>query len=250
MAGKTCAHAGCRNPIRATETYCYRHGGASAAELDAGRVGRSIEQFTLGELEELRERRRVAQQQPLWRKYMSTPPRPPVSYDVVERVADAYARHLSITPETARAVLDAIRDELGTFDVAVPRRAAHARGRVDAIAARLAERLGADRVALMDVQGLVRKTARRPRFLSRTVTHRVIVLDPGTEQETVVDPFVAALAPVRTEVGERHVLESGLERVAVSPYADRPWMGPMEDYLYNGHFEWERRLLQRLSPAS
>lgn len=243
MAANQCNHRTCRNPIRSGQKYCYRHGGASASELDAGGA-RNAESVTVAESREHLERRRIASLQPEWAQ-MALPPRALNAPTQRGSAVEAYARHLLVDESTASAILDASREVFGRTFLESPADAARQRVKVRDVAQLLRERLGHDRVDIVRVSGLVRKSASRPREVSPDISHEVLLIDKGAESEILVDPFIAAFAPVPRESAARPVAESGMAGVMASPYVDALWMGTRYEYVANGYLEWQSAALVR-----
>jgi hypothetical protein len=243
MASHQCQHRGCKNPVRATQTFCYRHGGLTAAELDSSATRSGT--ITLGELDELRARRRAVRESPYW-PVVSRPPASSRPTNALEGAVEAYTRHLPISADAARAVLTVSKDVFGKESLDVPSEAARLRvNGAREFATRLGEAIGPERVTTVEFGGLVRKTATRTRHVRGGLSHQVVVIDKGTDSEVLIDPFIAAFAPVRKEVSDQPVTSSGMRGVMTSPYADTPWIGRPEDYRVNGHIQWQRARLRQ-----
>jgi len=75
-------------------------------------------------------------------------------------------------------------------------------------------------------------------MVNADVKHEVLVIDAGTQNEILIDPFIAAFAPVPKAAASLPVSQSGMVSANVSPYVDGVWMGTREDYQNNGFIEW------------
>ncbi len=239
MAMNQCAHGGCKNPIRAGQTYCYRHGGMSAAELDAQNSGASGPRpLTNAAHHELLTRREVARRSAAW-PLMSNPPAPRPALSVMDVQAMDYSRNLPIHHDTAQAVLGAVRESTGVRHNDAPSAAARNREKVHEIADRLRDTLGSERVNVVRMTGLARSTHQIARTVAPTFSHDVILLDRGTDEEVIVDPFVAAFAPVPRDRADSPVLAFPDSGLGVSPYADGTFIGTRQEYGSNAYFQWQ-----------
>lgn len=97
-----------------------------------------------------------------------------------------------------------------------------------------------DRMRIATVTGMHRLTRKGLWLTQSDVSHRVLVIDPRTEQETVIDPVIAALAPVRNpQVPVEDQLDSG-----TTPFADLPWIGTASGYTDGDWLKWDRFVVE------
>lgn len=92
-----------------------------------------------------------------------------------------------------------------------------------------------DRIQVMEVSGMNRMTQSGKVQSAPGLSHRVVVLDQGTEQETVVDPFISSFAPV-------HDLDRPVDDSLPSgstPFGDLPWVGNRDEYMDNNVLWWD-----------
>ena len=218
MAQALCGFQGCRNPIKKDATACWRHLDATVeVEVPSPeRARRTAAQVLESDLPE--HTRRV----------------PPSAVEEPALAgADLLAADLGVDRPTALALLRAgQRAGARTPADAVERMEAG----LDGFAAEL-ERAGVkrSRISRMEVRGLGRRTPTGREQRSADYVHQVLVLDADTEREVVVDPHVAAFAPVRDH--QRPVddqLGSG-----TTPFGDVPFVCSRVDYVAGAHLWWD-----------
>lgn len=156
-------------------------------------------------------------------------------------MAHGWERALGVPPERTQHIVDAVREVTGSTTLATPAKALEQRGRVRDVALQLRERLPGSTVEVFRFQGLTRYTTSlaRPQLRAPEAQHEVIVIDRQGEQPLLVDPCVAALAPVPRDRQHLPLIQTGMPNAGWSPYADELWVGHPEDYRDNAFLTWE-----------
>lgn len=221
MAVSLCGYNGCRNPVRSDATRCWRHleepaqsgGGEYAA--DAAREALATIEGAGG-------------------AFLAPP-----SGERSPRMAgeELLVAHTSIDPALAAPVMEAVEQLKQRASLTIPAEAYLAEEQL--LDTFLQELQGAgvakQRISVLRLSGMHRRTMNGREQYGEGVVHHVVVLDGDTTSEVVVDPFIAALAPVRNqrrEVDEQ--LPSG-----VTPFGDLPWVGTREEYIMGDYLWWE-----------
>lgn len=93
-----------------------------------------------------------------------------------------------------------------------------------------------DRIQVMRVSGMNRMTQNGTVQRAEGISHQVTVLDAGTDEEVVIDPFISSFAPV-------HDLNSPVDDSLPSggtPFGDLPWFGTKDEYMDNNVLWWDK----------
>lgn len=231
--GKKCAWGSCRRRIKATDTFCYQHremtvsaGGGKPKKADDGIV--DLDQIAM-------ER---AMYDEAWEADQHLlDPEPDVYYlDGPAAQVDVMATETPISQDAAVAVLDAVGSLQERFgDLTVPQNAGEGLDHgFEPFRDEMADQLGSDRVDVVETVGLTRilPDGRRQHFPEGA--HVLVRVDAGTDNEVLVDPFVALYAPVKD-------MSRPVETAGDDPriYADVPWVGTMSEYAGLGYMSWD-----------
>lgn len=215
MDSPQCLLAGCRRKVRPDyiyAPYCHDHRSYSSTYAESTAAGSKL----------------------LWDGMAAVPDS---SVSTVRSTATAaYREGTSAAEDVVSSIIDCMTEIEEGVDLSVPnlamdRLATRAMSLRDAL---IRKGIDPERVGIMRVKGLHRMVGGRETYNPDTV-HQILHLDEGTENEVVIDPSIAAFAPVRRRKTSVDVqLPSG-----ITPYGDSPWIGDPQDYLNGTHIWWE-----------
>lgn len=163
----------------------------------------------------------------------------PIATAVLTDVAGQRSAYLESTP-ISEDLIDALLLSYATItdgqDLSIPSVALHGiQHRAENLAAGLIrDGVPSARVELLAVIGLRRRSGTRW-LHDPQLTHTVVLLDRHTDTEVIVDPSVAAFAPVPSidiSVHDQLSADSG-------PYGDTPYVAEVDQYINGDHLAWD-----------
>lgn len=231
MAINYCGIGGCRNPIKEGAIGCWRHPDGvittgngtplAVANLD-DEARKTILDIGLG----------------MYGKSIYTPHSSILDETGVQ--CDLIVENTSISPDIAVNIIDVVRDMEEEHNLDVP---SYVGPRIESLISEFQERLiisGVDRarISMIRMTGLHRRTLKGRVQNAAEISHIVTVLDrDNAEHQTVVDPFVSIMTPVRDPNRSIREQYDG----PGSPLSDIPMIAPVRDYVY-GDYLWFDKL--------
>lgn len=221
-ARRTCGWNGCKNPIKANDPRCYLHIHEGQNEPES--------------LESIRARIEARRNGPEFPSYKSRDHGYSIHYVSDKQLhSETLSDHTPVDKNTAKAIVSAV-SKLSVDKLETPQEAIGCiESEFPQFVNSLSEHgIARQRISVLTLQGLERRTMRGTPHSSPEAYHEVVVLDRGTDREVVVDPFIAIYAPVRKlDVSVNDQLPSGY-----TPFGDVPWIGPVDEYVDGHYMQW------------